>query len=262
MPLDENMVITAYLCLWLAAFGAVLGSFLDCAVSRWAAGEPHPFGGRSRCAACGHTLGARDLVPVFSWLFLRGRCRFCGGRIPAECLLAELAGAGAFLCLGVRFGLSPALGQWLVWAGLLLALSLTDAAKRIIPDGLLLALAANRLVWLFLLGEPLGEAALGMLAACAVPGGLLALVLAAERLLGREVMGGGDIKLLFALALYLSWAELLLALLAGCLLGLAWAALAGRRQGAAVPFGPFLAAGAVMTVCFGGPVIGWYLGLF
>lgn len=261
MPWNENMVITAYVCLWLAVFGAVLGSFLDCAVSRWAAGE-RMFAGRSRCASCGHVLGARDLVPVFSFLLRRGRCRFCGGKIPAECLLAELAGAGVFLCLGLRFGPRPALGQWLVWAGLLLALSLADAARRIIPDVLLLAMAANRLLWLVLLGENPAEAALGILTACAVPAVLLALVLAAEKVSRREVMGGGDIKLLFALALYLGWAELLLALLASCLLGLLWAALAGRRRDAAVPFGPFLAAGAVCAVCFGGPVIQWYLGLF
>ena len=261
VPWNENMVITAYVCLWLAVLGAVLGSFLDCAVSRWAAGEIW-HRGRSRCASCGHALGARDLVPVFSFLLRRGRCRFCGGKIPAECLLAELAGAGVFLCLGLRFGPRPALGQWLVWVGLLLALSLADAARRIIPDALLLALAANRLLWLVLLRENPAEAALGILTACAVPALLLALVLAAEKVSRREVMGGGDIKLLFALALYLGWAELLLALLASCLLGLLWAALAGRRRGAAVPFGPFLTAGAVCAVCFGGPVIQWYLGLF
>ena len=200
MPWNENMVITAYMCLWLAVLGAVLGSFLDCAVSRWAAGEPW-HRGRSRCISCGHPLVARDLVPVASYLLRRGRCRFCGRKIPAECLLAELAGAGAFLCLGLRFGLRPALGQWLVWAGLLLALSLWDAAEQIIPDSLLLAL-------------------------------------------------------------YMGWAELLLGLLLSCLLGLLWAALAGRRRDAAVPFGPFLAAGAVSAVCFGGPVIRWYFSLF
>ena len=261
MPWNENMVITAYMCLWLAVLGAVLGSFLDCAVSRWAAGEPW-HRGRSRCISCGHPLVARDLVPVASYLLRRGRCRFCGRKIPAECLLAELAGAGAFLCLGLRFGLRPALGQWLVWAGLLLAVSLRDAAEQIIPDSLLLALAANRLLWLVLLRERPAEAVPEILAACAVPAVLLALVLAAEKLLGREVMGGGDLKLLFSLALYMSWAELLLGLLLACLLGLLWAALAGRRRDAAVPFGPFLAAGAVSAVCFGGPMIRWYFCLF
>ena len=95
-----------------------------------------------------------------------------------------------------------------------------------------------------------------------MPAALLALVLAGEWLTGRELMGGGDIKLLFTLALYLTWAQLLLTLLAGCLLGLVWAALSGRPQAAAVPFGPFLAAGAVLTVCWGGPLLQWYFSLF
>ena len=256
----EEQIITAFLCFWLAVLGAVFGSFLDCAASRWAAGDPHPFAGRSRCASCGHALGAGDLIPVASYAFRRGRCRYCGEKIPAECLWAELAGAAGFACLGARFGPCLELGQWLVFAVLLLALSLTDTAKRIIPDRLLLLLAANRAAWFFVLGQG-GGALLAAARACAVPAALLALVLVMEKALGREAMGGGDIKLLFALALYLGWAELLLALLAACLLGLSRAALAGGKRGTAMPFGPFLAAGAILTVCYGGPVLEWYFGL-
>lgn len=259
MPPAEIM-ITGYLCFWLGILGAVWGSFANCAVSRWAAGEKM-FAGRSKCAACGHVLGAGDLVPVFSWLFRRGRCGYCGERIPADCLISELAGAAGFVCAGARFGLSPELGQWLVWWALLLCVALADGARRIIPGRLLLALAANRLAWFFVWNEE-WRTVFDVCKASLVPLALLALVLLAERAAGREVMGGGDIKLLFALALYLSWAQLLLTLLAGCLAGLAWAALAGQKRGAAVPFGPFLAAGAGLTVYFGDPVIQWYLGLF
>lgn len=259
MPLDE-MIMLVYLCIWLGIFGAVWGSFADCAVSRWALGE-RMFAGRSKCGWCEHILSALDLIPVFSWLFQRGKCRYCGGDIPVDCILSELAGAAGLICVGVRFGLSLELGQWVVWWALLLCLSLADGAKRVLPGRLLLALAANRLVWFFVLKEDF-EAVLEALLACLVPLALLALVLLAERLMGREVMGGGDIKLLFVLALYLSWAQLLLTLLAGCLAGLVWAALAGRKRGTAVPFGPFLAAGALVSVCFGGPVLRWYFGLF
>ena len=176
--MEEQSIWTVFLCFWLAVLGAVLGSFLDCAVSRWAAGEA-PFRGRSRCAACGHTLGAGDLVPVFSFLLLRGRCRYCGERIPAECPAAELAGALALGCLAAHFGPVPELGQWAVWAALLLALSLTDRAKRLLPDKLLLALLANRAVWFVLLGHGARElAAMGK--SCAVPAALLALVLRME----------------------------------------------------------------------------------
>lgn len=255
--MNETQILTAYLCFWLAVIGAALGSFLDCAVSRWAAGDAHMFAGRSRCDSCGHTLGIGDLVPVFSFLLCRGRCRHCGANIPADCLWAELAGAAGFVCLGARFGLTPELGQWLVLGGLLLALSLTDAAKRIIPDKLLLAAAANRLVWFFILRQEPWPTVKGILFSLIIPAALLLVVLAAERLLGREAMGGGDIKLL--LALYLSWAELVLTLLAGCLLGILGAAAA--RKGGAIPFGPFLALGAVLCVCFGGPLVDWYLSL-
>lgn len=255
--MDEQLIWTVFLCFWLAVLGAVLGSFLDCAVSRWAEGQP-PFRGRSRCAACGHPLGAGDLIPVVSFLLLRGRCRYCGGRIPRECPAAELAGALALGCLAVHFGPVPELGQWAVWAALLLALSLTDWTQRLIPDKLTLALLANRAVWFAALGQGSGAFRTAA-AACVVPAVLLALVLLLEKRVGRVVMGGGDIKLLFALALYLSWAALLLALLAGCLLGLLWAAFARRRD--AIPFGPFLAAGAVWTVCRGGAVLEWYFGL-
>jgi len=266
--MDEQQLWTAFLTFWLAVFGAALGSFFDCAVSRWAALEDggtreglEVFRGRSHCVSCEHDLGPADLIPVFSWLFRRGRCRWCGAPIPADCLGAELAGALALACLGPRFGPVPELGQWCVFAALLLTLSLADVFRRIIPDSILLLLVSNRLFWLPVLGQGVREL-LEAAKAAAVPAVLLALVLALEKLTGREVMGGGDIKLLFALALYLTWAELLLALLAGCLLGLLWAALAGREKTGAVPFGPFLSAGALLAVCFGGPPLAWYFSLF
>ena len=259
MPLEDGIIL-AYMSVWLGIGGAVWGSFADCAVSRWAAGE-RMFAGRSRCGACGHILSVFDLIPVFSWLFRRGRCKYCGERIPADCLLAELAGAAGFVCVGLRFGPVLALGQWLVWAGLLLWLALADGAKRVLPDGLLLLLAANRVVWFFVQKEGF-DAIITAFRACFIPLLLLALVLLAEQVVGREVMGGGDIKLLLVLSLYLSWAQLLLALLAACLTGLLWAALAGRKRGTAVSFGPFLAVGGMLSVCFGDPVIHWYFGLF
>jgi len=258
--MDPDTLLKVYLCIWLAVVGAAVGSFLDCAVSRWAEGRPWSKG-RSQCDSCGHVLGVGDLVPIFSWLFRRGKCKYCGEKIPAECLAAELAGALGLFCVGWRFGLTWELGQWAVLAVLLLAVSLADWRKRIIPDRLLIVMAVNRVLWFFILGHGVPEL-LEALKACAVPAALLALVLAAEKLSGRELMGGGDIKLLFALALYLSWAELLLALLAGCVLGLLWSVCSGMKRGEAMPFGPFLAAGAILTAAFGGPVLDWYIGLF
>lgn len=256
----DTAVWTVYLCFWLGVLGAVLGSFFHCAAGRWAAGEP-PFAGRSRCGNCGRVLGAGELVPVLSFLLQRGRCRGCGEKIPPGCLWAELAGLLGGLCLGSSIGPRRELGMWAVWGVALLAVSLADAARRIIPDQLLLLLAVNRLVWLPLLGEDIKGAGLSALGGCAVAAALLALVLAGEKLTGRELMGGGDIKLMFVLGLYFDWPRQLLTLLAGCLLGLAWAAGSGKKKGIAIPFGPFLAAGAAATLCFGGPLVDWYLNL-
>lgn len=256
--MNPDALLTIYLCVWLFVAGAVLGSFVDCAVWRWAHGEAM-FRGRSHCGACGHTLSALELVPVFSYLFSRGKCRHCGADIPAECLWAELAGGIGFACFGVGFGLSLELAQWLILGTLLLAVALTDGAKQLIPDKLLLAMAANRAVWLLILRQPLWETVKGMLISCIVPAALLAFVLLAEKLWKKEAMGGGDIKLLLALALSLSWPELLLTLLLGCVLGII-VSVAGRNRGP-FPFGPSLAAAAVLAACFGAPLVDWYLGL-
>ena len=281
--LAADQIMVLYICFLLALLGLIWGSFADCAVTRWAAGKKGMklFTGRSHCLSCGHELGIVDLIPVIGFLVRRGKCKYCGKKIPADCLIAELAGAAGFLFIGLRFAPDAELGiwyffysgktgllftalplaQWVIWAAILLALSLTDAAKRIIPNRLLIALAVNRVVWFFARREA-WSVGLDVLKACIVPAVLLALVLLAEKLLGREVMGGGDIKLLFALALYLTWVQLLLTLLAGCVLGLVFAALARKKQGTAIPFGPFLAAGGLVVVCFCDPLIQWYFGLF
>ena len=256
---------------WLAVIGAVVGSFVNCAASRLAAGQK-PFAGRSCCTACGQQLAARDLIPIVSYVLKRGKCRFCASKIPGDCLAAELAGAVAFVCLGQHFGLCWELVQWLVAAALLLALALTDWHGRIIPDKILLLLLINRAIWFALLEIPLPGAQTltewlcNSLLSLLVPSILLAIVLLTEIFAERELMGGGDIKLLFVLALYLSWVQLVLLLFIACLLGLLLAvlglALGQRSLAEPLPFGVDLALAALLTVCYGAPLVNWYLGLF
>lgn len=257
--MDADLLLQLYLALWLAVLGAVLGSFLCCAADR--GGLPV---GRSRCDACGHVLGAGDLIPILSYLVSRGRCRHCGASIPVRCLAAELVGAAGFAALGLKFGPGLGLVMQLILAGLLLLLSLVDWTAHVLPDKLLLAVIVNRLVFLFLLGEPLGEALPRMaLGALGVSVPLLLLSLVMDWLLKKETMGGGDIKLLFVLGLYLSWLEMLLLLFLACVLALVWVALRARKTGSGgeIPFGPFLAAAWLLVTLFGGPWIQWYQNL-
>lgn len=256
--MDLQRLLQLYLALCLALLGAAMGSFLDCAASRM--GLPT---GRSRCDRCGHVLGPGDLIPVVSYLLRRGRCRYCGGAISPRCLAAEVSGAALFAALGLKFPPGPELVMQLILGSLLLLLSLTDWTARVLPDKLLLAAAVNRLVFLFLLRQPLGET-LGRMAlgAFSVSLPLLILSLVMDRVLKKETMGGGDIKLLFVLGLYLSWMEMVLLLLAGCLLALVWAAVSGKgRAGGELPFGPFLAGAWLLVVLFGAPFIQWYQSL-
>lgn len=257
---DPDQILTIYLCFWLVLAGGVMGSFLDCAAWRYVRGG-QMFRGRSHCASCGHILTARDLVPVFSFLFARGRCRHCKEKIPAECLWAEIFCAAAYVCLGIHFGPVLELAQWLILATLLLAISLVDASTKRIPGQLLVAMAVSRVCFVPFLSMPVKDAlpaAAISLGAIVIP--LLLLTLLVERVIGREAMGGGDIKLLMAMALYLDWKQLLLTLLLGCILGII-GAFAARLKGT-FPFGPYLAASCILSVCFGAPLIAWYTGLF
>ena len=245
--MDADHLLQLYLTLWLALLGAVLGSFLCCAADR--GGLPR---GRSCCDHCGRSLGAGELIPVVSYLHSRGRCRHCGGAIPGHVLGAEVAGAVGFAALAWRFGPCPELVMWLILAALLLLLSLIDGKEHLLPDKLLLAAAVNRVVFLFLLGQPLPETLKTMAL------GSLGIALVMDKVLGRESLGGGDIKLLFVLGLYLSLLEMLLLLVAACLLALVWAL--GRGKGE-IPFGPFLAGGWLAVVLFGAPLLSWYQSL-
>jgi prepilin signal peptidase PulO-like enzyme (type II secretory pathway) len=261
--LTEEPILLAYAAVWLTLLGACVGSFADCAAWRIARGESLS-AGRSHCDSCGATLGVRDLIPVVSYLAHRGKCRRCGAKIPAQCLWAEIAGAVTFLALGLRYGVGWETVMWLLCGSLLLVLSLIDWNTRLLPDKLLLAAAAVRVIFLFLLRQPLAQTVPQMLlGAVSISAPVLALSLGMDKLLGRESMGGGDIKLLFVLGLYLPWAHMLLLVLAACLMAIPaalWAKKRGKDEG--IPFGPFLSAAWLLAAVAGDGILGWYLGLF
>ena len=246
--------------LWLAVLGAVLGSFLCCAAARRGSGES-VLKGRSRCDSCGHVLAAWEMIPVFSWPLLRGKCRHCGAKIPPADWLGETLLAAAFGALTLVIGVGGELWMWLILAALLTELSLIDAREQILPDSLLIAAAAVRLVFWAVGGFSLPALKTMAIGAVSVSVPVLAAVLVMDKVLGRESMGGGDIKLLAVLGLYLDWRHMLLTVLAACLMGIVGGAI-GRKKGKPFPFGPYIALAAVLVRLAGEPVIGWYMGLF
>lgn len=253
--------ITAYLILLAALLGLAMGSFLGCLASRLVGGGS-VLKGRSRCDLCGHTLGARDLVPVFSWLFSKGRCRYCGGKLSPQYPIQEAVCALIYVSLLLRWDVSLTALMYAILLSLLFAASLVDLDIQELPDGLLLtgALAYFPLAYIqggfpFIFRGLLGAALLF------VP--MLVVVLLFDKLSGKESMGGGDLKLIALLGLYFGWQQGWLLIIAACLLGLAFAALLGRvKSRAAFPFGPALSAAAWLTALFGEKLLALYLGLF
>ncbi len=256
---DKQLLLLC--CAFAAAFGAVMGSFLNCAAWRVAHGEDWVHG-RSRCPACGHVLGPAELVPVLSWLLLRGRCRHCGKAISARYVLAELFCALLAVACLLRFGATALCLRNLALLYCLFCLSLVDWESFLIPDG---CLAVAACAWLLALPFPWQGwrwAVSRVLAGLAFGGAALLLSLAMDRALGKESLGGGDIKLLAVAGLYLGWIGSLLSLLLACLLGLALAAALRRGRGEAVPFGPAIAVSAAALLFLGDAAAKWYLGFF
>ncbi len=239
--------------------GLLSGSFVTVVAHRVPRGESI-VGPRSRCTACGAQIAAYDNVPVVSWTVLRGRARCCGTSISPRYPLTELVLATLFAATVLVLWDDPAevvLG--LVFMTTLAAITLTDLERRVIPNKVLIVAAVLGLA-IVAASDPgsLPERAIAASAA----GGLLFLAALAY----PRGMGMGDVKLAAVMGLFLGRnvaAAILVALLAGSLVGLAMIArhgVAARKR--AIPFGPFLALGGVVGLLAGDDLVDWYLGTF
>ena len=222
--------------------GLAVGSMLGAMAARWPSLDRDFVLGRSRCRACGATLRADELVPLWSWLRQAGRCRHCGARIGWLPLLAEVAGGGvallAFSTLAAPGAvLLTVVGWWL------LLLAFVDAEHGRLPDVLTLPLLVMGLAAAAMLPVPglvgLGPAGLGAALGFVLFAAVGRLYLAWR---GRVGLGGGDAKLLAALGAWLGLEGLAPVILTAALLALGFALLSGlKRREDALAFGPWLA---------------------
>lgn len=234
----------------LALLGLVAGSFLATVAVRWPAARS--LGGRSACDGCGATLTSAELVPLLSWLALRGRCRRCAAPIDGAHTAIELA------CMAVGAGAGLLVPGWdaLAWAAFgwtLVLLAALDARAMWLPDVLTLPLAAAGLLQGALSNGVMssGPAITDRLIGCAAGYAALALVAFAYRQVrGRDGIGGGDPKLFAAIGAWLGWAALPPVLLIASVIGLTLVAgRAVRGQGISatdmLPLGTLLAVAAL-----------------
>jgi leader peptidase (prepilin peptidase)/N-methyltransferase len=266
-----------------ALLGLAIGSFLNVVIHRlpkmlerewreqcaWLQGEEQKAGKPynlvvpgSTCPECGHAIRWWENVPLLSWLALRGRCSQCHAPIPARYPLVEALTGILFAAAAWQWG--PGQDVLWIWSLLaaLVALAFIDFDTQLLPDNITLPLA-----WLGLLANlqgrfvPLDEAVLGAVA------GYLSLwsVFHLFRLLtGKEGMGFGDFKLLAALGAWMGWKMLLpivlLASVAGAVVGLALILVLGRSRDKPIPFGPWLVMGGVVSLFWGPELIHLWLG--
>ena len=239
--------------------GLMAGSFVTVVAHRVPRGESI-VGPRSRCPACGTQIAAYDNVPVLSWMLLRGRARCCGEAISSRYPLTELALAllyGATVL--VLWGDPAEIALGLVFSTMLVAITLTDLERRIIPNRILIVSAVIAIS----IAAPTDPAAMPeRVIAAAAAGGLLFMAALAY----PRGMGLGDVKLAATMGLFLGRSvapAILIALFAGSMYGLGMIArhgTAARKQ--AIPFGPFLALGGVIGLLVGDQLISWYLSAF
>lgn len=237
-------------CFYLAVLGFIFGSFIDCAASR----NDIPMG-RSKCDTCKHELNVIDLVPIFSFIFNKGKCRYCGAKIPLECLIVELFCGFMFAFLGWHFSFSVELLMWLILSALLLALSLVDFKTFTVPDKILIAMAINRIIFAFILKSSVLDMLIG---AVSISMPLLIIVLIMEHFLQKEAMGGGDIKLLFVIGLYMTPIQMLLTIFLASFIALFYIFITKNQK---IPFAPFISFAWFLVLLFGDSFINWYLNL-
>ena len=241
--------------------GLAVGSMLNVAIDRLPKGESIvtvP----SHCEACGHRLAPLDLVPVISFLLLRGRCRYCGARIPGRIPLVELTTGILFSFIAWRYGAVPESPVLMAFVGFIIVVFVVDLRHLLILDkvtypGMVLALLV--VPW-----GPAGRdlavqgAYLNALIGVLLGGGVLSLVF----LFARGGFGFGDVKLGVLLGLMSGAVPVLVALqlafVVGGLVALVLLLLKGRGRRDFVPFGPFLAGAGIVALFWGQDIFDWY----
>lgn len=243
----------------VAAFGAVIGSFLNVCIHRLPRVESIVWPG-SHCPACAASIAWYDNIPVISYLWLFGRCRNCHVPISIRYPVVEVMNAAGYAIILATFGLTWTAAFYGILFSALLVVAGTDLTHKIIPNvvtvpGIALGLLGAATVL------PVGpvNALLGVL----VGGGILwALAWASPYLFGREGMGGGDIKLMAMIGAFLGWKPALLTIMIGSLtgsvIGIGLIALRFMKRDEYIPFGPFLVFGALVSLFFAQPLLDWY----
>ena len=250
----DSITVLMYIVIFL--FGITIGSFLNVCIFRIPAGESIVFG-PSHCPNCGRRLKWYELIPIISFLALRGRCKGCRNAISAQYPLIEATNGVLWVIVFAVMGFSAQAALGCLLSSTLLVLSVIDARTLEIPSGTSIAILVlgaiatgidyqnwlSHLIGLFAISLPL----------------LLVLLIT-----GGRGIGGGDIKLMAGCGLFLGWKLIILGFFGGCLLGtvIHLGLMAAKKVGRTLSFGPYLSLGVFLAMLWGNKLISWYLGMY
>ena len=248
--------------LLLGVLGLVVGSFLNVCIYRLPRGQSVNWPG-SRCTTCDRSLAWYENIPVVSWVVLRGRCRTCGERISVMYPIVEAITAAMFIAGYFIYGWTPLLAVRLAFTCAMIVLFVIDLQHYLLPNvitvpGIVIGFALSLVL------PPGWKASLiGLIAG----GGLLfAIAEAWYRFRGIEGLGMGDVKMLAMIGAFLGWKLMLVTLVlssfAGSLIGVGAIALGRGGMKSMLPFGTFLAVGALTAAVAGDVILSWYLGFY
>lgn len=257
----------ALLIAFVAGLGLIFGSFATAAAHRIPRNESF-VSGRSRCPNCGATITAVENIPVFSWLFLRGKCRHCKNPISPRYPLTELTSGVLFALSAWKFGYSAETVVYAAFFWGLLVLTLIDLEFKLLPNKVVFPMFIAGWIGLAVAAlvdgdaDRLLDAAMG----AAIFGGFFFVVV----LIVPHGMGGGDIKLAFVLGTFIGYVDapgvvlvgMFLSFFLGAVIGATIALVQGGSRKTQIPFGPYLALGSTVAIFWGSALKDAYLGIF
>jgi leader peptidase (prepilin peptidase)/N-methyltransferase len=248
--------------------GLIIGSFLNVLIYRIPE-EISIVKPPSNCPKCNTRLKVVDLIPVFSYVFLKGKCRYCGEKVSSRYMLIEILTGAVFAVLFWRFGLSPEFMAFSFLMSILIAVFFIDLDHMIIPNGLVITgLIAGGILFLFNLKYGFDfyqdtswwNPIVGMFSSSVL---LTIIALVGSIIYKSEAMGGGDLKIFLPIGIFLGWKMALIALFIAVIISgipsMVLVIIKKANRKTTIPFGPFIVVGTFVTILFGWDILRWYL---
>ncbi len=245
----------------LGLLGLIVGSFSNVCIYRIPRNESIIYPA-SHCPKCGSPIKSVDNIPLLSYILLKGRCRNCKSKIPIHYPVVEFLTGLVYLIIYLIYGLSIQTLIYILLSSALIIIAFIDLNEQIVPDVISLpGIVIGFILSFFVPYISFVNSFLGVV----VGGGIILIIgLAGSLIFKKEAMGGGDVKLAAMIGAFLGWRYIIISLFlgffSGALAGISLILLKIKKREDAIPFGPFIVLGSLITLLWGKQIISWYRG--